>query len=219
MSPLAKAYLRSKQATRAGDQLALVAVRHQAFVNPATIDADGYVVDEAGPNATTKNMTLDGTFVSAGVGRPDFPRNVVVTVDHASSVVACNGVITGTDVKNNPITEAWSVTAGTTQKVFTGVRAFKTITQISVTAAGNATTNTIDVGTGKKLGLDMTCSSVVAVAEEQDGAAPTAGVIVKGSTTGDADRRGTYTPNATLNGALDFDIWYLVDDPWDDTNT
>jgi hypothetical protein len=54
------------------------------------------------------------------------------------------------------------------------------------------------------------------VAEEEDGAAPTAGALVAGvGVSATADYRGTYEPNSALNGALDFDVWYLVDDEGD----
>lgn len=199
--------------TRQGRRRTLVGVAHGTFPNAAAIDDNGYLTALAGPNATTITPTLDGALAVLGVGVPDFTRNVVVTVTHASSVVAENGVITGTDINDKVITEAWSVTATGTSKVFTGLKAFKRVTSVTIVSASNATTNTNIIGTGKKFGLSAKCSSVVPVAEEEDGAAPTAGVIVKASVVAADDKLGTYAPNSAPNAALDFDIWYLSDDP------
>lgn len=184
----------------------------QSWVDPSTIDTNGIVESHAGAgSAGTTSMTLDGDLVTSGVATLTPARNVVITVTHGSSVVAMSGVITGTRM-GKTITEAWSVSATGTTKTFTGAVAFDTVTSITEVVAADASANTIIVGDGKKLGLDFKCSSVFVIAEEQDAAVPTLGVLVKGSTSANADERGTYTPNGTLNGALDFQVWYLSDD-------
>jgi hypothetical protein len=123
-----------------------------------------------------------------------------------------SGTITGTDVYDNVITEAWAVTAGTTSKTFTGNKAFKTVTGITEVIAATAAANSIVAGDGGKLGLTYKASAPKIIAETEDGLAPTAGTLVAGSSASTADARGTYTPNSALNGALDFSVWYLVDD-------
>lgn len=153
-------------------------------------------------------MALGG--VLAGVA--DYARNVVITVTHASSVVAMSGTITGTDIFGNVITEDWSVTATGTSKVFTGNKAFKTVTSITETVAADASANTIIAGTGEKLGLERFAEAPVVVADLEDGAVPTPGVVVARSVAATADARGTYTPDSSPNAALDFDLWYIVED-------
>lgn len=183
------------------------------FTNPATIDTDGVSASHAGAGAAgTTSMTIGGALASGGVATFDVPRNVVITVTHASSVVAMSGTITGTDEYGNTITEAWSVTATGTSKTFTGKKAFKTITGITEVVGADASTNTIIAGNGKVLGLPFKAAIPVITAETEDGAVPTAGVLVAASTASTADARGTYTPNSTLNGALDFVVYFICED-------
>ena len=185
------------------------ALYRQTWTDPAAPDDNGYSLSHAGAgSAGTTSMTLGG--VLAGVA--DFARNVVITVTHGSSVVAMSGTITGTDIYGKTITEAWSVTAGTTSKVFTGNKAFKTVTSITETVAADASANTIIAGTGKKFGLERYAEAPVIVAETENGAVPTAGTVVARSTASTADARGTYAPNSAPNAALDFELWYIVED-------
>ncbi len=185
----------------------------QTFTNASTIDPDGISASHAGAGAAgTTSMTIGGALASGGVATLTPARNVVITVTHGSAVVAMNGVITGTRF-GRVLTETWSVTAGTTSKTYTGSKAFDTITGITEIVAADASANTIVAGDGKKLGLNFKNSATTAVKELEDGAAPTAGVLVAGvAGSATADPRGTYAPNSTLNGALDFDVWYLCDD-------
>lgn len=182
------------------------------YTDPSTIDTDGISVSHAGASsAGTTEMVIGGALASGGVATLTPPRNVVITVTHGTAVVAMSGTITGTDEYGNVITEVWAVTASGTTKTFTGVVAFKTITSITETIAATAAANAIIAGDGKVLGLPFKTSSTKIISELEDGAAPTVGAIVKASATANTDRRGTYIPNSTLNGALDFDVWYLVD--------
>jgi len=180
---------------------------------PANV-TNGIVTSHAGAGAAgTTTRTPNGSLASGGVATLTPARNVVITVTHASSVVAMSGTITGTR-HGRTVTEAWSVTATGTSKTFTGAKAFDTVTSITEVIVADASANTIIMGTGKVLGLDFVCSSVVPVGEEQDAALPgTPGVIVKGSTSATADARGTYTPNAAPNGSIDWVVRYFVDSP------
>ena len=210
--PLSSDYIaRGQKSSAEGRRFIGSFVKHETWTNAITLDDNGYLTTTAGPNATTSTPTLVGALVTSGVGISTYARNVVITVTHSSSVVAMSGVITGTDVHGNVITEAWSVTATGTSKVYTGTKAFKTVTSVTLVAATDASANSIIIGTGDKLGLSERCASVMIVAEEQDGALATAGTVVKGSSVSTADYYGTYDPNSALNGALDFDLWYLVD--------
>lgn len=183
----------------------------QSWTDPTTIDDDAFSASHAGAGAAgTTSMTLGGALTSGGVGTNDYARNIVIIVTHGSAVVAMSGTITGTDQYGRVITEAWSVTATGTSKTFTGAVAFKTVTAITEVVVADASANSIKAGQGKKLGLNFRAAAVNFVGEMEGGAIPTAGVIVKGSSSANADYRGTYTPNSTLNGALDFEIFYLV---------
>lgn len=179
-------------------------------------DADGLSVSHLGAaTAGTTSQTLGGALTSGGVGTFATPRNVVITVTHASSVVAMSGTITGTDQYGKTITEAWSVTATGTSKTFTGKKAFKTVTSITETVAADASANSIVSGNGDVLGLPFKTAQITATKELEDGATPTPGVLVAGSSASTADYRGTYAPNSAPNGTKVFVLWFLVDDPTD----
>lgn len=191
-------------------------ISHVTFTAPTTADADGASVSHAGAGAAgTRNMTLGGALASGGIVTFATPRNCVIVVTHASAVVAMSGTITGTDQYGNTITEAWSVTAGTTSKTFTGKKAFKTITQITETVAADASTNTIIAGEGVVLGLPFKTRQVAPLYELVDGVAPTPGVLVAGSTASTADYRGTYTPNAAPNGTRVYEVWFITENAAD----
>jgi hypothetical protein len=188
-----------------------VVIRHQTWTNPTTISTEKFGASHLGAAAAgTTSMTLAAT-------NNDYARNVVITVTHASSIVAMSGVITGTDIGGATITEAWAVTATGTTKTFTGAKAFKTITSITEVVAADASGNTIIAGDGKVLGLDtpsLAAGTNACVKEIQSGTGVvTNGVYVAASTASTADARGTFTPNGTLNATIDWDVWYLSDYP------
>lgn len=192
-------------------------IAHQTWTNAATIDADGYSVSHAGAGAAgTTSMTLGGAYTTSGVGySPDsYARNLIILVTHSSSIVAMSGVIAGTNKYGNVITEAWTVAATGTSTPYTSLKAFYTVTSITETILADASANTIIVGSGKAFGLDWPNLNIIPLAERQDLTTPTAGVMVAGIIgSATADNLGTYAPNATLNGALDFNVWYIIDDP------
>lgn len=193
----------------------LIPIMKQTWNAPATASITAYLsAGVAGPNTTTSTVlraSFDGALGTAG--KPDFPRNAVVTVTHATAVVAVSGTITGIDQYGKLLTEAWSVTAGTTSKTYTGAKSFYRIDSISITAASDATANTIKLGTGVVLGFAFPCSTVKPLIELQDGASASAGTTVASSTVGTADARGTYSPASAPNGARVYIVYYVSDDP------
>jgi hypothetical protein len=189
---------------------------HEIFTNPPAAVANGYSVAHAGAAAAgTRDMVLGGSLTSGGVGKPTFGRNVVITVTHASAVVAMSGTIYGTDVAGKPLEEAWAVTAGTVSKTFTGKKAFFTVSRITETIAATAAANTIVAGTGAVLGLLAKASVPSPVKEVFNGAVVTNGVLAKGSAVATEDPLGTYAPNTAPDGAHDYEVWYISDNPAD----
>jgi len=196
-----------------GRKFNLSGVYHQSWVDPAAIDDNGVLTTTAGPDTETLTPTLVGAFVTGGVATLAPVRNVIVTVTHGSSIVACNGVVYGTDYYDNVVESTWSVTATGTSKTSATAQCFKTVTSVTLISASDASLNSVIIGDGDVLGLAMVASSAGFLNELEDGAAPTAGVVVAGSTSANADRLGSYDPNSALDGSLDFDLWYLVDNP------
>lgn len=205
-----------------GKQISLL--MKDSWTDPATASISAYIstgLTGAGemPNANTITVSRTGALSAewdgtlGATGKPDFPRNVVVTVTHGSSIVACNGVITGIDVYGRTITETWSVTATGTTKTYTGVTAFYRVDQITVISASDAEANTLKLGTGAVLGLSMPNPIASAVKETSAGSVVTNGTFVAASTSANADKRGTYAPNSAPNGSTDYAVWYVCDDP------
>lgn len=213
-------YIGSRGVTVKGVPRGMSAVHHMQWINPAALVANGIKTAFAGPNTATFEFTpLSGFNGSLLVGNRvllDFPRNVVITVTHGSAVVAESGVIEGLDEYGDFVSEAWSVTAGGTTKTFTGKKAFKVVTRVTVTAVADASANTNTIGTGIVLGLPVKSALGVAngaVKELVDGAVVTTGTLVAASTAATDDARGTYLPATAPDGAHDYDVWFITDDP------
>lgn len=204
--------------SKGGNLITPDAIIHQTWTDPLTADADGFSASHAGAGAAgTTSMTLGGATTTTGVGINPHPRNVVIVVTHASAVVAMSGVITGTDIHDNVITEAWSVTTGTTSKTFTGKKGFKTVTSITEVVVADASANSIIAGQGVVFGLSSPTSVPSAVKEMADGSLATNGTVVAASAASTADSRGTYAPNAAPDGAKDYTIWFISASPENDT--
>src|SRR6266566_5562792 len=226
---------RALTTTRRGIQRGGSLVYHQNWANPTAKVANGLLTATAGPNTATITPALNGSLTSGGVGTllPTFGlftggRNVVVTVTHATSIVAESGVITGIDVYGVRRTEAWSVTATGTSKTYVSKTAFKQVSSVSITAATDASADTNTVGDGDILGLDVILPVALgltgtALKEVVAAALVTTGVMVAGgitisaagviSITANADPRGTYAPATIPNGATTYDLWYVSDIP------
>lgn len=124
-----------------------------------------------GTSPTDDTMVLDIDYVNGVLcWKMDVPRNFTVAATHGSSMVAMTIVARGYDVYGNAMRESLSITATGTSKSATGVKAFAAIYQIDFTAAGDSTTNTVNVGFGDVLGLPVFLpSSSMILAETVDG--------------------------------------------------
>lgn len=223
--PLAPSYLSGGLAARVPGALNEGFSGYQArmgyklLTNPVAASTTAFAsTGVAGPNASTitigraaKGLTgFDGTLGASG--GPDFPRNVVITVTHATSVVAVSGVISGKDQYGRDITETWSVTATGTSKTYTGAKAFKRVDSVTITAVSDASTDTVKVGTGQVFGLDFRNAAVGLVKEQVNGAVVTTGTVVAAGTGAAVDAQGTYSPATAPDGAHTYEAWYLVND-------
>lgn len=169
---------------------------------PATADADGVCASQA-LNTGTDGL-INGALATLGVATFDVPRNVVAAWTGTAVIT-----ITGTDEYGNVVVE--SSASGTS---LTGKKAFKTITQVRVSANVTALT----VGSGVLLGLPVFLPDVPDVFREiMDGVAATPGTTVAGdqtaatATTGDV--RGTYSPNSAPNGSRVYELNVALRDP------
>lgn len=174
---------------------------------PATADADGFVESQ---NLTSAGVFSVSTTAAAALlaaaldGVADVPRNVVAAWTGTAVLT-----VTGTDEYGDVLVE--SSASGTS---FTGKKAFKTVTNISVSA--NVTGLT--VGTGVVLGLPVFLADAADVTKEiLDGVTATAGTIAAAVTTTPSattgDVRGTYNPNSAPNGTRVFELGVWVRSP------
>lgn len=168
------------------------------------------------PGASAADAILLSAAITAAAGVSVFTGALGRTLDARTGrnvVAAWTGAavmtVTGKDMYGRKLVEASA--SGTS---FTGKKAFKTITSITVSADVTAAT----VGTGNVLGLPVFLSSASFVLKElQDNVAATAGTIVLGSvatkpTATSNDTRGTYTPNAAPDGLKSFALISIVQD-------
>lgn len=174
---------------------------------PITADADG--ICEAQNIGTAGDLSINGALADGGEVVLDVPRNVVVDSGGADTAVL---TVYGYDEYGVAMRE--SITLNGTTAV-AGKKAFKRITRV---AASAAIANSAFVGTGDVLGLPVYLPGAgYVIAELQDGAAATAGTVVAGSTAAPSattgDVRGTYDPNAAADGAKNFRLVLLVEDP------
>lgn len=206
---------------------------------------DDLLIDAAAstelPNAATKTYTpaTDGTSPLDNTDTPtpvtialpggatalvwplDVPRNLVAVATHATSVVAMTITVSGYDQYLRAMTETLSVAATGTSQTATGNKAFKYVSSIAITSAGNATTNTaLNIGTGKKLGLPYKLASAghvlqasIGGVQEHINIASNAAVVAGDATTASAttgDVRGTIAFNAALDGSKEVAVWAFI---------
>jgi hypothetical protein len=158
-------------------------------------------------NADTPVVTTitTSTGASASVWPLDAPRNLISVATHNSAVVAMTILITGYDVWGQKMTELHTITAGTTSKTATGKKAFKYVESIAITAAEDASANTLKIGSGNVLGLPYALQNKAdLVTLFVNGALSTMTTVAADATdpatnaTGDV--RGTVTPGTAPGG-------------------
>lgn len=96
--------------------------------------------------------------ITTGITNPDVPRCLTATAGGtAGDVKAISVVVVGTNIHDQVITETLPAFTVDTTGTVTGVKAFKTVTSITI-PAHDGTGATTAVGTGAKLGLDAPLS-------------------------------------------------------------
>ncbi len=189
-----------------GRGLPIIGVVRADLGAPIVADVNGLFAEDSGDVTMPFTFTLDGALVTDGVAILDFPRNIVIDNDSASTSVI---TVTGTDKYGAPLVENIT-TNGTT--LVKGKKAFKTVT--SVTTATD-TTGVLTVGSGDILGLPFALDTVgdLFLANEA-GIVATIGTVVAAVTTNPAtaitgDVRGTYVATDTLDGAATIVVYYF----------
>lgn len=171
-------------------------------------------LDSADLPSTTTIQTVDGAVLCWVL---DVPRGVTSVVTHGSAVVACTIRITGYDLYRAKMVEEHGITAGTTSKTVAGKKAFKYISKIEIIAAGNATTNTANIGFNKAIGLPYKLANLSDLLSVWFNDAVDSATVAKADTTATqtaitGDVRGTVVIAGTLDGSKTLKAWMHVSD-------
>lgn len=182
-------------------------------------------LDSAMPDPETIQLpdgsTVEVWDVSDGAA---FGRNLVSVVTHATAIVAMTILYSGYDYLKRAVSELHTITATGTSKTFTGGKAIYWLESVAITAAADASANTLNVGTGSKLGLPYALEKVgyltnpsIGGVQELVNVASNATVVAADATdpatTATGDVRGTIAFNTALDGSKEALCWMHVSDP------
>lgn len=198
-----------------GTALPAIMVREFGAIATATASA----VFSAFAATGAASATINGSLASGGVATLDVPRNVTITSTGNES--ARTFTITGTAEYGAAMTEQITGPNATT---VSGVKAFKTITAVSV--SGALTSTQVKGGTGVAIGFPVRIGDKGKVLGVfGDGKPESTLTIVTGlsasgtSTATTADVRGTFTTGNAPNGSIAFSAVVLVGDNSTKTGT
>lgn len=162
--------------------------------------------DAAADDAVHANITLLTTVqdIATAITNPDFPRQVTITGTKAGGSLTGNVVITGTNIRDEVITETIAITADTEVK---GTKAFKTVTNIHLPVRATAG-DTVKVGIGDALGLDRCMAANEVILACADGVYET----TRPTVTFDADEveKNTVDINTALDASKDILVDYIT---------
>jgi hypothetical protein len=146
--------------------------------------------------AATATST-DPTVVTTGFTAPSVPMNITATAGGtAADIKAVQVLVTGTNFKDEVITESLPAFIENTAGTVVGSKAFKTVTKIDIPAMDGAGA-TVAIGWGAKLGIPYALDFTGAITASLDGTADT----VSAQTIGATVELNTFTLTTALNGA------------------
>lgn len=152
----------------------------------------------------------------------EYGRNLVSVVTHSTAVVAMTILYSGYDYLKRPVTELHTITATGTSKTVIGTKAFMYLASVAITAAADASANTLNAGTGAKLGLPYALQKLghmlqasIGGAQELINVGSNATVVAAVATTATnatGDVRGTIAFNTALDGTKEPMCLMVVED-------
>ncbi len=179
-------------------------LEHQTITNAGTTTTANILSASAGPTSAAVAV------VSSFLVQPDVPRNLVITPGGTTADVGtCTLTVTGTNYFGRTITEAFAFAANASSAT-TGAKAFKTITSASFAAACEDSPfgATWSIGWGEVIGLKRCMTNAGHwVQSTVDGAFES----TRATIVADADEveKNTANFNGTLNGAADFEAFFV----------
>jgi hypothetical protein len=183
-----------------------VNVDEAKLAHVALTAAQAVAADDDGVHAAITGASDAATTVTDDITDPPYPRNITVKVGGTSASIADGDVVvTGTNYKDEVISETFTCTADTAETL-TGSYAFKTVTSILVPQQDGAGA-TFKIGFGDKLGLPYMLAKKPLVMALLDGAIETTAATV----VADADEieKNTADLNSALNGKA-VDLYFAL---------
>lgn len=182
------------------------AMKVDEWTDPAAPDTAGLHAAAASA-ASTQTYAASDLIAGGKTALATYPRNVNFTVAGVTAAEAPTaGVITGTDIDGAALTETVVITASA--GTYAGLKAFKTITSISLTG-GTGTGATVAIGFGKLFGLSKSIKSragrLAVIQEVAAGAVVTTGTFASATT---SPPHGTYSPSADPDASKDYAVTY-----------
>lgn len=158
--------------------------------------------------AATATSSSASTVITTFAAQPDVPRTISVTAGGtAGDIKAVSVIVEGTNTWGQTITETLPAFTVDTAGTKTGVKAFNTITKVTIPAMdGNGAT--VSVGVGAALGLPDTLSRDTVLASYLDGTKESPRATL--SFDADEVEKNLITPNGALNGTKDFIVDYYA---------
>ncbi len=156
--------------------------------------------------ATTNRIVASANMKTTAytiAAQPDVARNITVTQTAVGSTdVGVPFIVTGTDIKGNPITESITSVAGST---VAGALAFKTVTSVVspawvINATSTSTADTVVVGVGNLIGLPVAIAENTTVALTALGTTAAASNITGSSTSPTVSVSTVDASGGTYNG-------------------
>lgn len=147
-------------------------------------------------------MTAAAQVITTGITQPDYPR--IVTIKGNAVGNAGDVVIAGTNFAGEAISDTIALN-GATEVL--GVKAFRTVTSITLPAETHAGTDTTSIGVGKLFGLPHIPFNAAALLVKLFNASTDAGTLAV-----DADEieKNLFSLAGTPDGAKVVDLIYIV---------
>lgn len=153
--------------------------------------------------ATSASVVTNFTTFSA---QPDFARKASITPGGTTADVAAGSyVLTGTDIRDQVITDTLTFSANDTVKQVS-LKAFKTVTNVLLPIQDGAGA-TFSVGVEDAFGLDRCMSEAAVVDAYVDGVRETTAATVTFSTTDIS--KNTIDPNTAMNATKNLSVMFI----------
>lgn len=148
------------------------------------------------------------TVITTGFTNPVTPRVITLTSGGtADDIKAVQAVVEGTDIDDQPLSETMPIFTVNTATTVTGLKAFKTVTKVTVPAMDGAAAE-VAVGTGPALGIPYKLQFAADIRQAYfDGAVETLAAVTVSATDLCLN---TVTTTTALNGAKDLVVDVFV---------